>query len=74
MFTISFRCVLVFGIMYVRNGLQVSLLILINSYPPENHGFLIISGWIVVNYFAQIRSILEAKFGDDPLKILSGKH
>ena len=42
-----------------------------NFYPPWNHqktiGFLMISGVIEVTWFAQIRLILKAKFGDDPL-------
>ena len=38
--------------------------------PPEiikkTYGFLVVSGVIEVNWFAEIYVILEAKFGDNP--------
>ena len=41
-----------------------------NFYSPWSHqktiGFLMISGGIEFHQFAQIRWILEVKFGDDP--------
>ena len=44
---------------------------LIDFYPPWNHqktyGFLMISGGIKVNWFAEIHLIVEATFGDEPL-------
>ena len=43
---------------------------LVNFYSPlnrlETEGFVMISGGREANWFAQMRLILETKFGDDP--------
>ena len=48
---------------------------LINFYfpwnPPKTIDFKMISGGVNVNWFAQIRFVIKANFGDNPLSKLS---
>ena len=47
--------------------ISVQLLTLFPRNHPHKKGFLMISGGIEVNQFAQIRFLLKVKFGDDLL-------